>query len=315
MRSEAVAADATRADVAARQAAFRVGVTGPPRLIHWLMVAPVQLLLLACIFVPSLWVLWLSFTEYALGPPPVFVGLANYVVILTDPVFWRAALNTLVVVNLVVYGELFAGLGLALLMAGWVPMKRLVISVLLAPYAITEVSAVVMWRTMFEPDVGMVNWWLLKVGLGQLDWTTDPNHALFLVVLLSIWIHLPFTFLILYAAITTVPRELIEAARMDGARAWQVFWHVTLRIIMPAVLVALLFRYIFAMRSFSEVWLLTQGGPARLTEVLAVYLYRHAFRYYEFGIAAATGWLMATLSLLLAAWYLRQLYVRMFRHA
>jgi multiple sugar transport system permease protein len=291
------------------------GPTGPPRLVHWLMVAPVQLLLLGCIFVPALWVLWLSLNEYTLGGTPSFVGLANYVTVLTDPVFWRAALNTLVVVNIVVYGELAAGLGLALLMAGWVPMKRVVISILLAPYAITEVSAVVMWRYMLEPDVGMINWWLTGLGLPQLAWTTDPYHALLLVVLLSIWLHLPFTFLILYAAVSTVPRELIEAAEVDGASAWQVFRHVTLRVIMPAVLLALLFRYIFAMRLFSEVWLLTQGGPARLTEVLAVYLYRHAFRYYELGIASATGWLMATLSLLIAAWYLRRIHAQMFRHA
>lgn len=279
------------------------------------MVAPVQLLLLGCIFVPCLWVLWLSFTEYSLGQPPVFVGLANYVTILTDPIFWRAALNTVVIVNLIVYGELLTGLGLALLLAGWMPLKRIVIALLLAPYAITEVSAVVMWRYLFEPDVGMANWWLQSLGLGQIAWTVDPVHGLFLVVLLSIWLHLPFTFLILYAAVTTVPRELIEAARVDGASAPQVFWHVTLRVIMPAVLLALLFRYIFAMRLFSEVWLLTQGGPARLTEVLAVYLYRHAFRYYEFGIAAATGWIMALLSLLIAVGYLRELYKRMFAHA
>ena len=286
-----------------------------PRLVHWLMVAPVQLLLLACIFVPSLWVLWLSFHEYAMAQPPVFVGFANYAAILGDPIFWRACLNTLIVVNLVVYGELAAGLALALLMAGWVPMKRLVISLLLAPYAVTEVSAVVMWRYMLEPDTGMVNWWLQGLGLGQIAWTVNANHALLVIVLLSIWIHLPFTFLILYAAVTTVPKELIEAARVDGANGWKAFWHVTLRVIMPAVLVALLFRYIFAMRLFSEVWLLTQGGPARLTEVLAVYLYRHAFRYYEFGIAAATGWILATLSLLIAAWYLHQLYRRMFARA
>jgi multiple sugar transport system permease protein len=279
------------------------------------MVAPVQLLLLACIFVPSLWVLWLSFHEYAMAQPPVFVGLSNYAAILGDPIFWRASINTLIVVNLVVYGELAAGLALALLMAGWVPMKRVVISLLLAPYAVTEVSAVVMWRYMLEPDTGMINWWLQGFGLGQIAWTVDATHALLVIVLLSIWIHLPFTFLILYAAVTTVPKELMEAARVDGANGWRVFWHVTLRIIMPAVLVALLFRYIFAMRLFSEVWLLTQGGPARLTEVLAVYLYRHAFRYYEFGIAAATGWIMATLSLLIAAWYLRELYKRMFARA
>jgi multiple sugar transport system permease protein len=172
-----------------------------------------------------------------------------------------------------------------------------------------------MWRYLFEPDVGMANWWLQSLGLGQIAWTIDPLHGLLLVVLLSIWLHLPFTFLILYAAVTTVPPELIEAARVDGASTPQVFWHVTLRVIMPAMLLALLFRYIFAMRLFSEVWLLTQGGPARLTEVLAVYLYRHAFRYYELGVAAATGWIMATLSLLIAAWYLRELYKRMFAGA
>ncbi|HET6469402.1 MAG TPA: sugar ABC transporter permease [Geminicoccaceae bacterium] len=287
---------------------------GPPRLIHYLMISPAQLLLLGCIFLPSLWVGWLSLTEYSLGGEPVFVGLANYRQILADPVFWRAALNTFVVVNLVVYGELAAGLALALLMAGWVPLKRVVISILLAPYAITEVTAVVMWRYMLEPDVGMINWWLGRLGLGEVAWTIDPVHGLAVVTLLSIWLHLPFTFLILYSAVTTLPRELLEAARMDGAGRFQLFWHVVLRLIMPAVLVALLFRYIFAMRLFSEVWLLTQGGPARMTEVLAVYLYRHAFRYYEFGIASATGWLMVLLSLLIAAFYLRQLYRRTFRH-
>jgi multiple sugar transport system permease protein len=287
---------------------------GRPLPVHFLMVAPVQLLLLGFIFLPSLYVAWLSLNEYNLSQPPVFVGFRNYATILADPIFWRTLWNTFVVVNAVVYGELLLGLALALLMAGWVPMRKLVISILLAPYAVTEVSAVVMWRYMLEPEVGMINYGLQSLGLGQIDWTIDPVDGLSVVVLLSIWLHLPFTFLILYAAVSTLPRELIEAARVDGATSWQVFRHVTLRLIMPAILVALLFRYIFATRLFSEVWLLTQGGPARLTEVLAVYLYRHAFRYYEFGIASATGWLMALLSLLIAAWYLRQLYLQMFRH-
>jgi multiple sugar transport system permease protein len=192
---------------------------GAPRLVHWLMVAPVQLLLLVCIFVPSLWVLWLSFHEYAMAQPPSFVGLANYAAILSDPIFWRACINTLIIVNLVVYGELAAGLALAPLMAGWVPAKRLVISLLLTPYAVTEVSAVVMWRYMLEPDTGMVNWWLEGLGLGQIAWTIDASHALVVIVLLSIWLHLPFTFLILYAAVTTVPRELMRRPGSTGRMA------------------------------------------------------------------------------------------------
>lgn len=284
------------------------------RLVHYLMISPVHLLLIGFIFIPSLYVFWLSLNESSFGTGMRWVGLDNYIFILTDPTFWRAFWNTFVVVNVVVYGELILGIGLALLMAGWMPGKKLIISILLMPYAVTEVSAVVMWRFMFEPDVGMVNYLLTQIGIAQLDWVTNPIHALGLVSLLSIWLTLPFTFLILYSAVTTIPQELIEASKVDGATNFQTFWYVKLRVIMPAVLVALLFRYIFAMRLFSEVWLLTEGGPARLTEVLAVYLYRHAFRYHEFGVAAATGWMMLVLSLLIALYYLRVMYKQMFRH-
>jgi multiple sugar transport system permease protein len=284
------------------------------RPVHYLMVVPVHLLLLVFIFVPALYVGWLSLTHSTFGGPAEFVGLSNYAALLDDRIFWRSFWNTLLVVNVVVYGELALGLGQAHLMSGWVPMKRLVIAVILAPYAITEVTAVVMWRYMLEPDVGMINYALKSIGLGQIEWSTEPFSALMVVSVLAIWQHLPFTFLILYAAVTTIPNELIESAKVDGATAWQTFWHVTLRLILPAVFVALMFRYIFAMRIFSEVWLLTEGGPARMTEVLAVYLYRQAFRYHEFGAASATGWMLLALSLVIALPYLRAMYVKLFRH-
>jgi len=200
-------------------------------------------------------------------------------------------------------------------MAGWVPGKRLIISLLLMPYAVTEVTAVVMWRFMLEPDVGIISWLLTSIGIGEISWAINRWDALTVVSLLSIWLTLPFTFLILYSAVTTVPKELNEAAVVDGASRFQNFWNVTLPRITPAILVALMFRYIFALRLFSEVWLLTEGGPARLTEVLAVYLYRHGFRYQEFGIAAAAGWILTILSLVTASYYLYQLYKRMFRDA
>jgi multiple sugar transport system permease protein len=142
-----------------------------------------------------------------------------------------------------------------------------------------------------------------------------PSHGLTLVALLSIWLHLPFTFIILYAARLAIPKELFEAARVDGAGGWHMFRRITFPLLLPAMLVAMLFRYIFAFRLFSEVWLLTQGGPARSTEVVAVYLYLEAFRYNDFGAAAATGWIMVLSSLLLAAFYLRRLYREMFARA
>lgn len=276
------------------------------------MVAPVQALLALVIFVPALYVLWLSLHKSSFGLAPSFVGLANYAEVLGSAYFWRALRNTVIVVLIVVHLEMLLALAAALLFAGGVPMRRFMIAIVLAPYAISEVSAVVMWRFMMDPQVGMVTRAMQAIGLPGLDWAVDPAHGLALAGLLSIWLHLPFSFLILYAARLALPGELYEAARIDGATPLQQLRRITLPLLMPALLIAMLFRYIFAFRLFSEVWLITQGGPARQTEVLAVYLYLEAFRYNEFGVASATGWIMVLASIVLAIPYLRQLYKRMF---
>lgn len=281
------------------------------RVAHAIMVAPVQLMLVLVIGLPSLWVLWLSLHTTSFGQAPVFVGLANYATVLADPYFWHALVNTFVVVNVVVYVELIAALAMATLFASGVPFRRTMISIILAPYAVSEVVAVVIWKYMLEPDVGLVSGLIALVGLPELAWTTDRWSALTLVSLLSIWLHLPFSFLILYSALLGVPKELYESASIDGANAWHRFARITVPILMPAILVALMFRYVFAFRLFAEVWLLTGGGPARQTEVLATYLYRHAFRYQEFGVASAIGWLMVVGTLLISAVYLREMYKRM----
>ena len=276
-----------------------------------LMVLPTQGLLVLVIGLPSLWVFWLSLQQTAFGEAPVYVGWRNYAFVLTDPYFWRAFLNTFLVVNIVVYLELALALGMAVLFAAGVPLRRLMIAIVLAPYAVSEVIAVIVWKYMLEPDVGIVSQALAVVGIPELSWTTDRWAALTLVALLSVWLHLPFSFLILYSARLGVPNELYESASIDGAQPWQQFFKVTVPMLMPAILIALMFRYVFAFRIFGEVWLLTGGGPARMTEVLATYLYRHAFRYQEFGVASAIGWLMALASVLLASVYLYQMYRRM----
>ena len=168
----------------------------------------------------------------------------------------------------------------------------------------SEVSAAVIWRFLFDAQAGPVNLGLQALGLPPLEWSIDSNHGLALVSLLSVWLNLPFTFLILYAARLSIPGELYEAARIDGATAWQAFRSITLPLLMPAILLAMLFRYIFVFRIFSEVWLLTGGGPARQTEVVGVYLYQEAFTFNAFGAASATGWVMVLISLLLGAGYL-----------
>lgn len=278
----------------------------------WAMVAPVHALVGLVIFVPALYVLWLSFQQSSFGQAATFVGFANYVRVLGDPYFWRALANTVIIVLVVVHVELVLGLLVALLFASGVPARPLLLACVLAPYAVSEVSAVVMWRFLFDPEVGLATRAMLAVGLPALEWAIKPAHGLTMVALLSVWLHLPFTFVILYAARLAIPIDLYEAARVDGATAWQQFRRVTLPLLVPAMLIAMLFRYIFAFRLFSEVWLMTGGGPARSTEVLAVYLYLEAFRYNAFGAGAATGWLLVIASLLLAAGYLRKLKREMF---
>ena len=271
------------------------------------LLAPAQGMILAIIVGPACYLVWLSFQASSFGTAARFVGWENYARILGDAYFWRSLGNTALIVVVVVHAELLIGLGLALLVASGVPFRRLFVAILLAPYAVSEVAAVVMWRFLFDPDVGHVAYLLHALGLPGLEWAVDPLAGLALVALLSMWLHLPFTFTILYAARLALPGDVYEAARIDGATGWQAFRRVTLPLMAPAMLLAMLFRLIFAFRLFSEVWLLTGGGPARQTEVVAVYLYLEAFRYNGFGGAAATGWLMVVTSLLLAAPYLWRL--------
>ncbi|MEQ1407022.1 sugar ABC transporter permease [Neorhizobium sp. Rsf11] len=265
--------------------------------------APVQILILSVIVIPSLYVVWLSLNASSFGQSATFVGLDNYIRVLTDPAFLLALGNTVLIVIFAVHLELALGLGMALLFASGLPFRRVLLVAVLAPYAVSEVIAVAMWRFLFEPDVGPVTAMLTWLGLPMLDWSFEPSHALIMIGLLTIWLHLPFTFIILYAARLAIPKDLYEAARIDGATAFDAFRRVTMPLLGPAIVVALLFRYIFAFRIFSEVWLMTQGGPARSTEVVAVYLYQEAFSFNAFGTAAATAWIMVLASLLLATGY------------
>ena len=152
---------------------------------------------------------------------------------------------------------------------------------------------------------------MFKLGFSDFDWSYNPNSAIILICLLSIWLHFPFSFLIIYSARLGIPQDLYESSSVDGAKPYNQLLNITIPLLMPAILVALMFRYVFAFRLFSEVWLLTGGGPARQTEVLAIYLYRHAFRYHEFGIAAAIGWLMVIATLIISSGYLKAMYKKM----
>jgi multiple sugar transport system permease protein len=268
------------------------------------LLAPTQLLLISVIVIPSIYVVWLSFHASTYGQAASFVGIENYIRVLGDPGFHSALWNTVILVVVAVHLELLIALGMALLFNSGLWGRRFLLVAVLAPYAVSEVVAVAMWRFLFDQGVGPITVLLNALGLPALEWSYEPSHAMIMIAVLTIWMHLPFTFVILYAARLALPSDLYEAARIDGATRLQSFRRVTMPLLGPAILVALLFRYIFAFRMFSEVWLLTGGGPARTTEVVAVYLYQEAFTYSAFGPASATAWIMVAVSMLLASGYI-----------
>jgi ABC-type spermidine/putrescine transport system permease subunit II len=177
------------------------------------LLAPVHLLVLSVIVLPSLYVVWLSLNMSSFGQAPSFVGLQNYIRVLSDPAFHRAVLNTVVLVVVAVHLELAIGLGMALLFASGLPFRRFLLVAVLAPYAVSEVTAVVMWRFLFDPDAGPITLALRALSLPSLDWSFEPSHAMTLIGLLTVWLHLPFTFVIVYAARLAIPAELYEAGK------------------------------------------------------------------------------------------------------
>jgi multiple sugar transport system permease protein len=277
------------------------------------MLVPTHLMLLAVIAIPSVYVFWLSLNDSTYGSALTFVGIDNYVEVLTSPYFWRSALNTLIVVNAVVYIELIIAIGMAALFLGGLRYPKVMFAIVLMPYAISEVVGVLVWKIMLNSGSGVLARTIEALGFGMFNYSVSPPLALGVVTVISIWHHLPFTFLLIYAGMLAIPKSLYEAARIDGATSWQEFWRITLPLTIPAILISLIFRFVFAFRLFSEVWLLTAGGPARLTEVLAVYLYQSGFKYGDFGAASATGWLMVLGSLLVASIYLWAMHRRMLK--
>ena len=160
-------------------------------------------------------------------------------------------------------------------------------AIVLMPYAVSEVVGVLTWKILMDPDIGAISRALEsdRAWALQLE-RLAKRRGLALISIISIWHNLPFTFLLLYAGMLAIPTSVYEAAKIDGAGPGRPSGTITLPMMMPAILLAVLFRLVFAFRLFSEVWLLTKGGPARLTEVLAVYLYQAGFRFGDFGVAA-----------------------------
>jgi multiple sugar transport system permease protein len=282
-----------------------VALAARPKVARWLLLAPALLTLLALTVYPLIWTVRASVSAFTFGRLTTFIGLDNYERLFTEGHFWSAlgitAIYTLAAVGL----ELSAGLGLAMLVDRKLAGRSLLRSLLIAPMMVAPVVAGVVWRLMYDPRVGVLPFLTDRVGLGRPTFLADTALALPSVIMVDIWQWTPFMFLILLAGLQARPTEPYEAARVDGANHWQIFRDLTLPFLRNAILVAVLLRTIDAFRVFDQVVVLTNGGPGSSTETVSVLLYKQAFKFQDFGLAAAGIFVLMLLVTLVSTVYIR----------
>ena len=277
-----------------------------------LLLLPGVAVLCAWIILPALNLLWVSLTDYSPGLEANFVGPSNYVALLRDPEFHAAALRNIAYVFGVVTLQVSVGLGIALLLDNPIPFRGFFMALLIAPYAVSPIVSVVMWKYMLDPNFGIVNYAFATLGLPKVPWFGNPTTSMIAVVLVAVWTSFSFTAIIAFAALRSIPRELLEAARVDGVTRWQMFCNVRLPLILPSLSVVILFEVITTIREFGIIQTMTGGGPGTSTEIFSLYLYRQSFGYFDFGRGAAVGWIMLAVTLLLSGLLVRRTYRGMF---
>jgi multiple sugar transport system permease protein len=262
---------------------------------RWFLL-PGLLFLFAIDLVPLLYSAWVSLYRWWLIRPRDIrlVWFDNYLGLGADPAFWRAVVvTTLFTVGAVVL-EFLAGLGLALLFAQPFRFLRRLRVLVLLPLFVVPVVGATMWRVIFHPELGVLNYYLDLIGLGRPAWLSDPTLALVSITLVDAWRTIPFMFLVIYAGLAVLPAELFEAAAVDGASGWQAFRHITVPLLTYIMLLAVLIRGMDAFREFDIIFVLTGGGPGTATETIQILNYR-AFGLGHMGVANAIG--MVTLVL------------------
>ena len=278
------------------------------RLAWWLVLPAVGTILLVVLF-PLLWNLWESVHLHDLRMPWLgrpFIGAENYVEALGDRRFWSALGHTGFFTVVSVGMELVLGLFLALAMNRAFRGRGLVRASVLVPWAIPTVVAALLWRFMFDGR-GIVNAVLVKLGVLQTPtiWFIHEVTAWVPVILADVWKTTPFVALLLLAGLQNIDASLYEAARIDGASAWRQFRHVTLPLLKPAILVALIFRTLDAFRCFDLIYALTGGGPGTSTEPIALYTFNSLLQNLRFGYGSALSVIVFVATFLLALVYIR----------
>jgi len=278
------------------------------RKLAYMLVAPTLVIFAGVTLYPLLYSLQLSFYSWKLTRPSlgkVFIGLGNYGEILYDSVFWHSLKITFYFTGATIILQFLIGLGLALLLNAEFKGKSIARSIVLMPLLLPPIAIGLMWRWLFNRELGIVNYFLSLVGISSRSWLGSPSLALFTVIMVDVWHLTPFVTLVLLAGLQTLSQELYDAAAVDGATRWQKFRYITLPLLRPVILVVLLLRTLGAFGAFPKIFALTKGGPGRTTEILGLLVYRASFKDFNMGYGAALSYVMLFFVMAIALFYLK----------
>jgi multiple sugar transport system permease protein len=282
------------------------------RLLAMVLLAPTVILLGLFIAYPFVMGVWLSLSSTSVGNPGVFVGLANFVKAWDDSIFQTAFRNTFIYTFWATIFKLTLGMWLALLLNRHFRGKRIVRASMLLPFIIPTVLSTFAWRWMFDPTFSVLNWLLYQTGLitTKLPFLSDGTYGMWCAIVVNTWRGMPFFAITLLAGLQTISTDLQEAASLDGANGWQRFWHVTWPLLKPVTLAVVVFSIIQTFSDFQLIYVLTGGGPANATHLLATYAYQIGVATGLLGEGAAISLFMLPV-LFLVVWaqlrYLRRL--------
>jgi multiple sugar transport system permease protein len=270
--------------------------------VPYLLLLPAILALAAISLYPTIDGVRASLHKYRYGLDMGFAGGDNFAIVYNDPVFWQAIGTTAWFVILAVAIETLLGLLLALVVARELRFAGLIRVTLILPMTIAPVVVGVIWRLLYASDIGVIDPLFQFLGFGALNVLAHPTSAFFGLIVVDVWEWTPLLFLIILAGLHSLPQDPIEAARVDGASGIQTFFHHTLPLLWPVLLVAVVLRTIDAVGTFDQIYVLTKGGPGTATQLISIYAYNTAFLFNQYGRAMAMliG-LLACLLLLMAA--------------
>lgn len=269
----------------------------------WLFLAPTLIGLGLFTFLPILASIALAFFRWDIITDPQFVGLDNFAQIAADPTIRVSFLNTIAFVIIAVTLQLALALGLAVLVNTKMPalLRSFFRSVLFFPLILSAASVSIIMSYLFNENFGLVNHVLNLLGMADVPWLTSTHGAMIVVILVYVWQNFGFSFLLFLGGLSSIPKEVYEAAQVDGATGWKQFWRITFPLVSPTTLVASVMAIISALQIFDQPYVLTRGGPGDSTRTAVMVIYESAFKQLEFGRASAIGIVLTVVIMLVTA--------------